>query len=83
MAKITKTGSVMYAIPDPDPKRAFRMKAVISKGMPTRAWTTLILMVEFLDSLTPENKHTIKKLLPSPLNKPSFKEEVRALMSTP
>jgi len=81
-AKKTKKGSTMYVIPDPDAKKAFRlMKAVKDEGMPTyknpfvHGNLFLILTIEFPDTITPQNQQAIKKLLPPPLNTPSFKED--------
>merc|ERR1712113_515261 len=81
-AKKTKRGSTMYIVSDPDAKKAFRMvKAVKDEGMPTyknpfvHGNLFLILTIEFPDSLSPENQKEIRKLLPPPLNKPTWKED--------
>merc|ERR1712056_74305 len=81
-AKKTKRGSTMYIVSDPDAKKAFRMvKAVKDEGMPTYknpfvyGNLFLILTIEFPDSLSPDNQAAIRKLLPPPLHKSSWKED--------
>merc|ERR1712039_1049576 len=81
-AKKTKRGSTMYIISDPDAKKSFRMiKAVKDEGMPTyknpfvHGNLFLLLTIEFPDELSVDNQKAIKKLLPPPLNVPSWKED--------
>merc|ERR1719343_589484 len=81
-AKKTKNGSTMYVVSDPYAKKSFRMmKAVKDEGMPTyknpfvHGNLFLMLTIEFPDKLTPEVQKQISKLLPPPLNVPTFKED--------
>merc|ERR1712060_226073 len=81
-AKKPKKGTTMYIISDPDAKKAFRMlKAVKGEGMPTyknpfvHGNLFLILTIEFPDTLSPGNQQEIRKLLPKPLNTPTWKAD--------
>merc|ERR1711907_575921 len=57
------------------------MKAVKGEGMPTfkNPFVTgnlfLILTIQFPDNLAPDSQTAIRKLLPPPLNVPSFKAD--------
>jgi len=80
-AKKTKKGSTMYVISDPNAKSHLRMmKAVKDEGMPTyknpfiHGNLFLMLTIQFPDTLTPDTQAAIRKLLPPPLQKSSFKE---------
>jgi len=79
-AKKTKKGATMYVLKDPNAHDATRlMKAVKNEGMPTyknpfiHGNLFLILTIEFPESLDSSCQEGLRKLLPSPLNKPSFK----------
>merc|ERR1712154_43520 len=81
-AKKPRKGCTMYIVSDPDAKKSFRlMKAVKDEGMPTyknpfvHGNLFLVLTIEFPDSLSPDNQSAVRKLLPSPLNKPKWKED--------
>lgn len=81
-AKKPRKGHTMYVVSDPNAKAHLRMmKAVKDEGMPTfknpfvHGNLFLILTIEFPDTLSADNQAAISKLLPSPLNKPSLKED--------
>merc|ERR1712232_1543805 len=81
-AKKTRKGCTMYIVSDPDAKKAFRMmKAVKDEGMPTyknpfvHGNLFLMLTIEFPVSLSPGNQQEIRKLLPPPLNTPTWKAD--------
>jgi len=80
-AKVTRKGSTMYVVSDPEAKKACRtMKAVQGEGMPTyknpfvHGNLFLILDIEFPDTLTPEVQRKLREVLPPPLNAPMCKE---------
>jgi len=81
-AKRTKKGATMYVVADPAAKAGHRLtKAVKDEGMPTyknpfiHGNLFLILTIEFPESLTTDTQGAIRKLLPAPLNVPSFKAD--------
>jgi len=81
-AKKPRRGCSMYVVSDPNKNQSLRMmKAVKDEGMPTyknpfvHGNLFLILTIEFPDSLTPEIQTKIAKLLPPPLNVPTYKED--------
>merc|ERR1719440_1813508 len=80
-AKKTKKGSTMYVLADPNANQDLRlMKAVKDEGMPTyknpfiHGNLFLILTIEFPQSLTPDTQKSLGKLLPPPLNVPTWKD---------
>merc|ERR1711953_1391303 len=81
-AKKPRRNCTMYVLADPDAKNSMRMvKAVKDEGMPTyknpfiHGNLFLILTIEFPDSLSPDNQASIRKLLPPPLHKTTWKED--------
>jgi len=81
-AKKTKSGTTMYILADPDANKGCRfMKAVKGEGMPTyknpfvSGDLFLILTIQFPDSLPEDSQKQIRSLLPSPLNKVSWKAD--------
>jgi DnaJ family protein A protein 2 len=81
-AKKTKKGSTMFVLKDPNEANALRvMKAVKGEGMPTfknpfvSGNLFLILTIEFPTTLTAEAQQGLSKLLPAPLNNPSWKAD--------
>lgn len=81
-AKVTRKGTNMYVLSDPNAKKEFRvMKAVKDEGMPTyknpfiHGNLFLILTIEFPDTLAPETQGAIRQLLPPPLCTPKIKAD--------
>lgn len=78
--KKTKKGATLYVLKDPNADDATRlMKAVKGEGMPTfknpfqAGNLFLMLTIEFPDKLTAPVQESLRKLLPPPLNKKTYK----------
>ena len=80
--KKTSKGKTMYIVADPDANKRLRMmQALKGEGMPTvknpfvHGNLFLIFTIEFPESLSVETQSSLRKMLPSPLNKPKFKKD--------